>query len=49
MLEAITELRLTVLRLEQDLLYYRNRKNSNSSHLPSFKDENRTAQNQSLQ
>jgi transposase len=47
--QAIIErLEARVTMLEQELSYYRNRKNSNNSHLPPSKDENRPLKNQSL-
>ena len=47
--QAIIErLETRVAMLGQELSYYRNRKNSNNSHVPPSKDENRTLKNQSL-
>ena len=44
----IDRLEARVAMLEQELSYYRNRKNSKNSHLPPSKDENRPLKNQSL-
>lgn len=44
----IDELQVKVARLEQELSYYRKGKNSNNSHIPPSKDENRPLRNQSL-
>ena len=46
--QAIIErLEARVTMLEQELSYYRNRKNSNNSHLPPSKDENRPLKSES--
>ena len=44
----IERLEARVIMLEQELSYYRNRKNSNNSHVPPSKYENRPLKNQSL-
>lgn len=44
----IEDLMARVAFLEEELSKYRNRKNSNNSHLPPSKDENRPLKNQSL-
>jgi len=48
LLGIIKELRCKVAQLEEELSFYKNRKNSNNSHLPPSKDENRPLRNQSL-
>jgi transposase len=44
----INELCAKVSRLEEELAFIKNRKNSNNSHIPPSKDENRPKKNQSL-
>jgi len=44
----IEELRSEIILLKEELSRYKNRKNSNNSHLPPSKDENRPLKNQSL-
>jgi len=48
LLVIIKNLEAKVARLEEELAFYKNRKNSNNSHLAPSKDENRPVRNQSL-
>ena len=48
LLVIIKNLEAKVAVLEEELAFYRKRKNSNNSHIPPSKDENRPARNQSL-
>jgi len=46
--QTIKRLEAKITRLEAEVAILRNRKNSNNSHIPPSKDENRTKKNQSL-